>query len=1338
MREISALLERIPAAWFEWMAAMSWQVALLVAVVLVLSLLARQASPRFRYLLWCLVFVKLCLPPSLAFVTGIGQWLPAKHSLRAEEGNATPALVAPSPAPAFEPPPVSEEPLEEVAAPARPAPAPPPAAPIETREARSFIELSWPKVLFALWIAGILAMAGMLCLQYGDLRKRLSSAKIVQDARILSLLEEARESVGLRSSIWLFEAPDLESPIVFGFLRPHMVLPSPAVRKLPREQLRAVLLHELTHVRRRDLMVSWFQVVLQALYWFHPLVWLASIGFRRERELIVDDEVITHLKGDREVYGYSLLSILRQATRKRNASPGYVGIIETKKSLTYRLRRIFDANRKLSIRLGWLSAVILIALGLVLIPQARSRASAATEEEMAEALPDGALMRIGTQRLRHESHVRTVAFSPDGKLLASADFDGDIRLWNPATGRLVRELAGRGQAVEAVSFSPDGKRLYSGGWGEANGFRVWDATTGEPIAEYRGEGHNTFSLALSPDGELVATGGSRGVVQLWDAHSGRRLQRFRWHNSSVKGLAFSPDGRFLASASREGARLWEVGSEKEALKLDTGKGECEAVRFSPDGKTLIAGGYYLIPTGERRVKTIGKLWFWDVDKANEVREVESKADAGEILDIVFSPDGKTMVTGCILQAIEFWDPATGKLVRTLQGRQGDMCSSVKLSFSPDGKTLAASGHGNTVVLWNIETGKRLHSEFAAHDERIQAVAYSTDGKTLASADAGGTICLWDSASGSLLRKIPSHEGSIVALAFSPDGAFLASGGWQETRVHDLKKGEGGFYLPAEGLATTSLAFSPDGATVAVAYRSQDDILPGQGTYVIRLFSLGNAKPIREFRGHADWISSVSFSADGKTLVSASRDRTVRLWGVNTGEEISRFEMIEAPISYSLPDGWGGVANNSLGSLALCPTGDVAAAACTVDRREGSVRIRDLATGRELRNLRLPGRARYMAFSSDGSLLAMACREGRPGIEPRVESIRVSDVAAGKQVAKFDLSAIGRPSFMAFSPDGKVLVSAMADTTIVFWDLEKARRSPPTELALAAKASEAGQLRIYPQLTGMGTAANRMFLDKEGFPTKAILYKPRDPEAEPPFTEQMLIPAEVVRFEYDRQLRKPVRTAEYTPEMELTRIRETSYDKEGKVKSIVYRDGKGRLQEESLGQGPPESISHRFYNVTGKKLIAVKYVLPDDMDLAYGWGPEHDGLQCGIAPDRESGKLEEIKIWVTVKNTSQKPKKLGRGLQYRILQMELRNADGNVVPQDAERIAERTEKLKFEPGADGYRLTIRPGLAQASSQGYALSDWYQDLQPGRYTLTIRRRAGGKDFSLLSNTVTILIQ
>ncbi len=328
---------------------MSWQIAVLVVAVFTVSLLARKASPRFRYLLWALILLKLCLPPSLAFVTGAGRWLPVTQTplVMNETITSLPMMLASEPL----------APLADVAAAGPSAPA-------------------LPVILLAIWLAGVLVMVALLVIQYGAIRRPLSGAEQVEDRVILKVFREACERLGfskmpgIGTGADLLCADGLSSPILFGLFRPRIVLPGRVLGDLGAEQIRPIMLHELAHLRRRDLWMNWVQVLLQTIYWFHPLVWLANVRLRREREMIVDDLVLAHMDGKREVYGSSLVRVAKGAMRSRLLAPGLVGIIEKESTMKRRLKRILGNRSKRSPRLGAGSMLILAILALVLIPLA--------------------------------------------------------------------------------------------------------------------------------------------------------------------------------------------------------------------------------------------------------------------------------------------------------------------------------------------------------------------------------------------------------------------------------------------------------------------------------------------------------------------------------------------------------------------------------------------------------------------------------------------------------------------------------------------------------------------------------------------------------------------------------------------------------------------------------------------------------------------------------------------------------------------------------------------------------------------------------------------------------
>jgi WD40 repeat protein/uncharacterized caspase-like protein len=324
----------------------------------------------------------------------------------------------------------------------------------------------------------------------------------------------------------------------------------------------------------------------------------------------------------------------------------------------------------------------------------------------------------------HSEGIYSVAFSPDGKTLASGSSGKTIKLWEVSNGRLIRSLDGHGKHVEIVVFSPDGKTLASGSLD--NTVKLWDVSSGSLIRSFDAQGNGVSSVAFSPDGKMLASNGSvnNGIsdtAKLWDLSSGRLIRPFKGHVYPILSIAFSPDGKILASGSNDSTlKLWNVSSGLLIRTIKVNRSGVKSVAFSPDGKTLASGGW----------DTMVRLW--DVSSGRFIRSF--KGDSGRVDSITFSPDGKTLASGGRDQGLNLCDVSSGRLIHSFGGHSGDVNS---VAFSVDGQRLASGSFDNTVKIWSTETRNLLVS--LIHFKDGAWIAFTPDNYYVSSAGAAKYI-----------------------------------------------------------------------------------------------------------------------------------------------------------------------------------------------------------------------------------------------------------------------------------------------------------------------------------------------------------------------------------------------------------------------------------------------------------------------------------------------------------------------------------------------------------------------------------------------------------------------
>jgi WD40 repeat protein len=483
-------------------------------------------------------------------------------------------------------------------------------------------------------------------------------------------------------------------------------------------------------------------------------------------------------------------------------------------------------------------------------------------------------------------------------------------------------------------------------------------------------------------------------------------------------------------------------SEKPRLTPQLGQlSQIESVAFSNSGQFVITGGAYH-----------GTAVLWDAETGAELTRFE--VHQGDVNSVVFSRDDRWLLTGGEDGSARLWDAKTGEQIRRFEGHTGAVEDAV---LSADGSLVLTGSRDNTARLWDAATGSEIH-RFQGHNDFVTSVALSPDGSLVLTGSRDGTARIWNARTGTEIRRIPAPSGFRCPVAFSPDGRIvLTSGGMEKWVTTHTASGATVQSRGAVGLAVMwdiatgveirrlegysdwvrALSFSPDGRFV----------LTGGDDHTARLWNAETGKELRRFEGHTSDVKAVAFSRDGRRVLTGSNDSSARVWDANTGGELVRFigliNRVNATVlsqdgrfvlTGSYQNNGGGVclwdASSGIIGFRLSAEG-TAAVAMSPDSRfvllgDGEgARLWDVDTHQMIRRFERPKHVFAVAFSSDGHFVLLGGDDGRSEF-----AAILFDARTGAQIRSFKASG-GTPTSVGFSEDGqRVMIGVLASGVTV--------------------------------------------------------------------------------------------------------------------------------------------------------------------------------------------------------------------------------------------------------------------------------------------------------------------
>lgn len=495
------------------------------------------------------------------------------------------------------------------------------------------------------------------------------------------------------------------------------------------------------------------------------------------------------------------------------------------------------------------------------------------------------------------------ALGGDQPTLASAA--DDLTFWNVRTG-IPNKIVPQPAWVTAIAIRPDGTTLATGH--DDGRIRLWDAVTSNMLREWTMEPSAVSSLAFSNDGEKLAVGREDRTLVMLDCVHGVVIGKLKGHTDRISGISWHPTSRFFATSSWDTTcRLWNVQQGEQIFILNGQADQVHTVAFSPDG-TILAS-----------TDSEATIWLWDPFHGKVLRKL--KSHVGEVTQLAFTPDGKHLISGGSDGRLVLWDVATGE---NLLHTTADSTHSSRIRLSPKQDQVAAILGGHSIFVWDAQQGKQLKT-IESMPSLATALTYEMGEAGLASGHDNGQVFFWDTATGKQTGQTHDHNTRITSMVIDPKGTRLATGGSIDGYVFilDIKTNNILLLIPGatEGCTVESLTFvpgtpylavcgidwkssgqegriclwnidkpgkvsnTPTGGTALAAHPDGRQLAVATLTESICLYSIPDLTLQRELIGHTGLVTALAYTGDGSKLLTSGDDGTVRVWDVATGKEL---------------------------------------------------------------------------------------------------------------------------------------------------------------------------------------------------------------------------------------------------------------------------------------------------------------------------------------------------------------------------------------------------------------------------------------------------------------------